>query len=231
MVERFYIDILFQCDQLLNFENEEHRHLKVLRVIESETIEIVNGKGAIAIAQVTKIEKDKTQVVITNVINHPPPSSKIYLGIPLMRPSKLEWVIEKATEIGAFAFFLFTAEKGTQKSLTEHHIDRLSKIQVAALKQSKRLYLPKLEIFPSLKHLPLNDAKCFFGCVQDQTPFLQPDPCKKDVLFISGPESGFSNRELQLLNEKGIGIRLSQHILKAETAPIVASSVFTFLMS
>lgn len=223
-MERFYLRQLFQLNQLVYLKDTEHHHLKVMRTRVGEEIELVNGEGAVAKARVESIEKEHTTLQILDVKQLGESAQKIFLGIPLMRPSKLEWVIEKGTEIGADAFYLYPADNSTQDSLSDHQIERLGNIMVSALKQSKRLYLPHLEILPHLESLLKKEAQIYFGDTRvDAPPFVKSNG---NTLFITGPESGFSKDEVAVLSQHGKGVRLNSNVLRAETAPLVALSLF-----
>jgi 16S rRNA (uracil1498-N3)-methyltransferase len=145
-----------------------------------------------------------------------------------MRPSKLEWIIEKGTELGADCFFLYPAEKSQKENLSEHHLERLQNITISALKQSKRAYLPSIEKVDSLALLCAKEKNLFFGDVEGISHSNISFP--SSLLFITGPESGFSKKELSLLREKGVSILLNQNVLRAETAPITALSILFWEM-
>ncbi|HSX12893.1 MAG TPA: RsmE family RNA methyltransferase [Chlamydiales bacterium] len=223
MAERFYLRQEFKQNEFVHLKGTEHHHVKVMRLRVGEEVELVNGDGTLAHAKVESIEKEHTSFHILNVRRQDPPKRLIYLGIPLMRPSKLEWVIEKGTEIGADAFFLYPADNSTQEILSDHQIDRLSHIMISALKQSKRLYLPHLEILPHLDSLFKKEIPIYFGDTRENAPPIEA--ISGNVLLITGPESGFSKNEVTLLSQNGRGVRLNANVLRAETAPLVAASL------
>jgi 16S rRNA (uracil1498-N3)-methyltransferase len=228
MIERFYTTDKFLAGSTIYLSGNEHHHLsRVMRMREGDEIELVNGTGSLASAKVLKIDKERTSVHIDKVEHSPLPKSQIMLGIPFMRPSKLEWVIEKGTEVGADAFYLYPADHSTQDSLSDHQIERLRNITISALKQSGRLHLPHLEILSHLESLLKKEAEVFFGDVRSST-LLFKQGSNEPSLFVTGPESGFSKEELELLRTKGNGVRINQNILRAETAPIVALSILSF---
>ena len=221
MSERFYYPESFQKNEIVHLPDSEKHHLqKVLRIKPNEKVELVDGKGSLATAIV---EKEGCRILdILRGLKE----KEVLLGIPYMRPSKLEWVLEKTTEIGVTGLFLYRADKSTQKVFSDHQIQRFVNILISGLKQSKRLFLPSLEILTDFNELLSKDADIFFGDVRKTAPPLQLN-CDKP-LFISGPESGFSEKEISILDKKGTGVCLNQNILRAETAPIVASSLFLY---
>jgi 16S rRNA (uracil1498-N3)-methyltransferase len=224
-MERFYLKTKFVKEEQVELKEIEHHHLsRVLRLRVGEETLLVNGLGSIAKAKIIQIEKERTILQILSTHESNTPSSSVFLGIPLMRPSKLEWVIEKGTEIGANGFFIYPADHSTQDSLSDHQMERLRTITISALKQSQRLFLPSFEILADLQSLLAKDAQILFGCLLDSSPNLSP---QKDIttIMVTGPESGFSKAELELLQAKGKGVRLNPNILRAETAPLVALSL------
>lgn len=227
--ERFYVKVKDLDIPTIALEESEHRHLAhVMRIRVGEEVDIVNGLGSIAAAEVLKIEKDKTTLKILSVQKSPKPTTCIQLGIPLMRSSKLEWIVEKGTELGADAFFLYPAEKSKQEDLSEHQFERLSNIAISALKQSKRLYLPPIEKVSSLEELCRKENNVFFGDVNPTA--LSDFSFPTSTLFITGPESGFSLDEISFLEKKGVGIHMNPNVLRAETAPIAALSILAWEM-
>ncbi len=220
-MERFYLRQQYSPLTIVHLSGSEHHHLKVMRIRPSDEVELVNGEGDLATAHVESIDKEHTALQILYVSKKDPPDRRVLLGVPLMRPSKLEWVIEKGTEIGADSFFLYPADNSTQEVLSDHQIERLGNIMISALKQSKRLYLPHLEVLPHLETLLKKEGQIYYG-----DPKGKPiQDLSGNILFITGPESGFSKNEYILLAQVGKGICLNANILRAETAPLVALSV------
>lgn len=209
--KRFYHP--FTEKEKIILEGKEHHHLaKVMRCKEGETVELINGKNQIANALVKSIQK-KTELQITEIETTPPPEPLILMQALIHLP-RLEWLIEKAVEVGATELHLFPADRSVKKSLSENQLERLRNITISAMKQCGRLDLPLIQILPPL-------AKCklpplLFGDFEGgkiQNKFLH---------FVIGPESGFSPAELALLRSNGQGIRLHSNILRAETAAITA---------
>ena len=221
MSERFYHPEVFQKDTSVFLESSEEHHLrKVMRIRVGKNIELVNGMGEIAQACVN--ESGLKIISVKKMIQE----EGIHLGVPFMRPSKLELIIEKGTEIGVSSFLFYPAVNSTLKSLSSHQIKRLNSILISALKQSKRAYLPYLEILSSLDEILEKEPSCFYGDIRETAGTISFP--KTSIIFISGPESGFSEDEVSLLERKAKGIKINGNILRAETAPLVASSLFAY---
>ncbi len=225
MLERFYRPGNYTTGTLFSLTGAEHHHLsRVMRLKKGEEIELVNGSGGLAKGKIEAVEKEETRGTILSVFEEKEKSTQILLGIPLMRPSKLEWIFEKGTEIGADAFLLYEADRSIQESLSPNQQERFRTITISALKQSKRLFLPRIEILPHLSSLLEKEAEIFFGDLRQKRAPWQRDATKQ-LLFVTGPEGGFSEKEIALLDQKGKGVCLCPYILRAETAPLVALSL------
>ncbi len=215
--ERFYIDAPLTGH--LTLDGPELHHLAhVMRIRTGEEIELVNGRGSLAIAKVVAIAKHEATLQVLSASQSPVPEPRILLAIPLMRPSKLEFVIEKCTELGADAFYLYPAAHSEKEDLSPHQLERLHHIAIAAMKQCGRLDLPPIHNteWDQLFQIP---APLFFG---DTRPNAQRLSAERG-LIITGPERGFSEKELMQLEQKGTGVTLHRNILRAETAPMVAA--------
>lgn len=218
--ERFYVDA--PLEGVVTISGLEHHHLAhVMRIRVSEEVEIVNGKGSLATAKVQGISKHEALLEILSSSDTPTPLPHLKLAIPLMRPSKLELIIEKCTELGADAFYLYAAHFSEKDDLSDHQFERLEGIAISAMKQCGRLFLPSLEkvSFEEVLDLP---GKLLFGDPRSTQPI---EETSGEIVFVTGPEKGFFSKELEELEKKGTGVSLHKNILRAETAPIVASAL------
>ncbi len=212
---RFYTPHTLISNSLVELDSEEYHHLKkVLRVRPNEKIELVNGSGELAIALF-----DVT-IRVLSVHKEPKPEKKIVLIQAIPEKNHLEFILEKGTEIGITEFIFFPAEKSKLKEISEALLFRMKKITISALKQCKRLYLPSISI------CKLSDLKNF------SLKLYLADPkgdkfitTTESAGFIIGPESGFSQKEIDYLKTtcKATLTTLSPNILRAETASIIAA--------
>jgi 16S rRNA (uracil1498-N3)-methyltransferase len=216
-VDRFYFD--GPLTENITLEGPEFQHMKVLRINVGETMEIVNGRGSIAKAAVTGSEKYAAHLQLSEIRHHPRPALQLTLAVPLLRMSKLELIFEKCTELDADAFYLYAADHSEKPDISENQLERLRAITISALKQCGRLFLPTIEVLP-FAHLFQAEATILYGD-PDGAPLKLPPP----ALFLSGPEKGFSDRERTILQQKATGIKLNPNVLRAETAPIAATSI------
>lgn len=221
--ERFYVDTDF--DGIVTLEGPEHHHLAhVMRTRVGDEVEVVNGRGSLATAKVIAISRHEASLEILSSTKTCPIPSLLTLAVPLMRPAKLELVIEKCTELGADAFWLYPAQHSEKDELSPHQQERLNLIAISAMKQCGRLELPPLKLVNRFDELFTFSGTCLFGDTRPKEKLKRPEG---QLLFITGPESGFSEKELKSLDVKAKGVRLHHNILRAETAPIVAAVIYT----
>lgn len=220
---RFFLEN-FSLSQL---SGDEFHHLKtVMRARVGSTIELVDGKGTLVAATVTSLHSDRATFDITDKQQEPLPTQSVILAQAFTRPSLLDWIIEKGTELGATEFWLFPGEQSEKKEVTPNQMHRLHTLTISALKQSGRLFLPKLEIKPLLCKWKQPPGKLLFGSLEPDAKPLTPAENSQTIIVI-GPEKGFSKHEHTLLEKdlQATGVKLSSNILRAETAALCSLSV------
>jgi 16S rRNA (uracil1498-N3)-methyltransferase len=224
--DRFFINAeLRDCASVLLIGPEYHHLAHVMRLKVGEEVELVNGLGALGLGRVAEITNQGARIELLKVNEKEQQSPRIFLAVPLMRASKLEWIVEKGTELGAAGFLVYPAKYSEREDLSERQLERLHLLAVSALKQSGRLYLPAIESLPDMASLFVKEALFLFGDTH-ASDLISPSGLKTaQIVFISGPEKGFSEEELRLLEKKAKGVRLNPYILRAETAPIAAASI------
>lgn len=230
--ERFFFDADFvQNEQISLCDQEFHHLIHVMRVKVGQLVELVNGRGALASAQVKLIEKKQVIVLIENVFKSDPCSSEVILAQSIPRINRLDFILEKGTELGMTEIWLFPTELSDRKELTEHQIERLRTITISAMKQCGRLYLPKIVVKPLLAKWKEPTQRSFFGDLDPDAPlldFILKKENPKGTLFYIGPESGFTAEEIVLLRHlKATGVKLHSNILRSDTAALTALALLT----
>src|SRR5207302_3900293 len=141
----------------------------VMRTRKGENVEVVNGKGTLAQASVAEIAKDKAVLHINSVHEQVKQPERIILAQALPKQNRLDFILEKGTELGVDEFWLFPGKLSVKKDFSENQMERLETQIIVAMKQCGRLFLPKLSFKPPL----LKDWKefpetAFFGDVEHQ---------------------------------------------------------------
>lgn len=219
---------------------EDVKHIKdVLRLNVGEDITICNKNLGISYnADITAISKDE---VVCNIIGkneittEPRVNIDIYQGLP--KSDKLEYIIQKTTEIGVKNIYPVALERciaKLDKKDENKKILRWQKIAEAAAKQSKRDFIPQIHEVINLenicKNIPNYDI-ILLAYENENSNTIKAELQKiekRDGLNIGviiGPEGGFTEKEVNTLIEAGAKcITLGKRILRAETAPIVVLS-------
>ena len=222
----------FKIEQIITIKDKELHHLsKVMRASINEEVELIDGKGKLAIAKIIELKKREALLKITSIKQEPPPTFQIILAQAIPKLNRLDFILEKSTEIGATAIWLFPGVLSEKKELSNNQIERIQNILISAIKQCGRLHLPELIIQPPLdKWSPLH-FPAFYGSLNENAPRLhqawkEARP-EKGVFFFIGPESGFHEREEKQLkdaNFQASGVKLHCNILRTDTASLVALS-------
>jgi 16S rRNA (uracil1498-N3)-methyltransferase len=196
-----------------------------MRKCSGDSIELINGKGLFAHAEIDSKNEHKKGVycTVTKVLEEKSPKLRSTLIQAIIRPQKLELVVEKACELGVTSLIFVRCERSDKSSPKS---GRLEHIAISALKQSGRLHLPIFQEATSLeKALTLAQEKNLFYGAIDGAPFveLQKSITSRSVTFCIGPEGGFTQKEFDLLSvHSAKGVSLGPHVLRSETASILA---------
>jgi len=235
--ERFFTENpLLLHQELLLIDTEFHHLIHVMRAKEGDKIELVNGLGSLAQAHIEKIKKKGARLRITHVLNEPPPQSEMILAQAIPRLNRLDFILEKGTELGMTQIWLFPAQQGERKELTPHQLERMRAVTIAAMKQCGRLHLPKISIKTPLNQWKKPEQHAFYGDVDPAATCFKPTDIPIDigagVLFYIGPESGFSDEETKTLQKLGArGVKLNPNILRTDTAALTALSILCLYIS
>lgn len=228
MDNHFFIDEpnLYQLD-FVELTGQEAKHAsKVLRKKEGDSLILVNGKGCKATAEIQSIQKNSVSLSIqTKDQKEEPPTKKVLgLGIIKLR-DRFEFAIEKAVELGATTICLFDAEHSERLRIKK---DRLDSIIQSAFKQSGRWWMPDIVVKPDLKSVLFEFADHEMIMAHEKVKVEKPEfSSKKEKLLLVGPEGGFSESEVNLVQQAGGNlISLGPNRLRAETAVTAILSQF-----
>ncbi len=229
----FYAPNINSGVKTYSFDKAESKHIsRVLRKNEGDILHLTNGKGYLFEAKITDNNANKTQVKIVKETFVEKNINQVHIAIaPTKSNDRIEWFLEKATEIGVSEVTFLLTEHSERKKI---NLERYERVVVAAMKQSLQVYKPKLNPlikFSEFINQEITTQKLIAYCKSDENIIKVLKPKENKVLLI-GPEGGFSNEEFKLaFNHKYIPISLSKNRLRTETAGIVgivsmANSVF-----
>ncbi|MEO5569570.1 MAG: 16S rRNA (uracil(1498)-N(3))-methyltransferase [Bacteroidia bacterium] len=215
---------------------EESRHcISVLRHKKGDIIHIVDGAGGFYKAEIINDDKKNCEVkVIEKQTEYGRRNYQLHIAIaPTKNIERFEWFLEKATEIGIDEITPVICEHSERKEVKP---ERLNKVLVAAMKQSLKAYLPKLN--PAIKFQDFisqkNSLQKFLcSCDVEKNNSLKQFYTKdSDVLFLVGPEGDFSKQEITFAEANGYKtISLGESRLRTETTGAHVCSLISFLNS
>lgn len=211
-------------------EEESLHAVKVLRMKEGDLIALVDGKGTYCEAKITLAHPKRcTFEIVSSVENFGRRNFYLHIAIaPTKNIERLEWFLEKVTEIGVDEISLLLCDNSERKIVKQ---DRLEKIVVSACKQSQKACFPKLNILTPFVQF-LKEAKetnrfiahCWEG---DKLKMSAQTTVSDKILILIGPEGDFSKQEVALAESLGFSsITLGESRLRTETAGVFACSLF-----
>jgi 16S rRNA (uracil1498-N3)-methyltransferase len=223
-MDLFYLPELNQTTGELVFSKEESKHInKVLRKKQGDKVRTTNGKGLEATIELTIVGTNQVHGNIVEAKMHQPLQYQLHIAIaPTKNNSRLEWFLEKATEIGIHQITPLLCAHSVRKTIKH---ERLEKIIAAALKQSQQFYLPKLNSLTTFDSFVQENANGMIAhCREGIKPSLfSVASGNGNHTILIGPEGDFSEAEIALAiaqNYQPIG--LGNQRLRTETAALVA---------
>ncbi len=207
-------------------ETSSKHCVQVLRMDVGEQIDITNGQGGLFHATIQVAHKKNAVVTITTSKQTDRPKQKLQLGISLLKNAvRLEWLFEKATEIGVTSITPLVCERTIHERFKT---ERMQQIIQSAMIQSQQTCLPVLsEPMPLLQFITKGSAaqKLIAHCEPLHKTSIQSIEPSDDLLLLIGPEGDFAPSEIEAAIAKDfMPIDLGPTRLRTETAGIFALS-------
>ena len=234
-MQLFYNSEISKETKQLTFDKIESKHIvRVLRKKEGDILKITNGKGFLFDAEISFANDKRCSAIIINTIEKPKPWN-YYLHIaiaPTKNNDRMEWFLEKATEIGIDEITPIICSNSERRVVKT---ERFEKIIQAAMKQSLKFTLPKLNQpvkFNDFIDQDFEGKVCIAHCENHEDKNLLQttiNPSEKTTILI-GPEGDFSTQEIaKALLKKISPISLGESRLRTETAALVAVNIVSFI--
>lgn len=219
----FYIEHINENSSEITLNEEESKHAcRVLRLKNLDKISLLNGRGYSFLAEIIDSNPKKCLVKILSFEKQEEDLNQIHIAIaPTKNMDRLEWFVEKATEIGVTEISLFFSKNSERKTIK---IERIEKILISAMKQSQRKYLPKLSVYSSLNDFfKKNNRGAIAHCNEGIKSNINHTFQKTNYPILIGPEGDFSPEEIQKAKELAFdAISLGENRLRTETAGLYA---------
>ena len=236
---RFFVEPAELEQEQILLTGENAQHAKVLRLKVGEEILVCDGEGMECVCSVLEVNPGE---ILTQVIekrpSHTEASVKVSIYMAFPKADKLEHVIQKATELGAYEIVAFPSarciSKPDDKSLKKK-VERWQKIAASAAEQSGRGRIPEVRVLNSYA-LALQEASkadkplMFYENEHATTLRMALESGEfQTVSLLTGPEGGLEEKEVEQARAAGLQVcTLGSRILRCETAPLCALSAVMY---
>lgn len=214
---------------LLELSEEETRHaVRVLRLNAGDKIEVSDGNGVRAKAEITELSKRSCSFQILEQTKQTEPILPKVAIAPTKSIDRFEWFLEKAVELGVSEICPILCSNSERRIIKQ---ERSEKVLLAAMKQSQRNWLPKLHELTSYSDfIAQADEQLLIAHCRDSEKVGLTKEVETSSWIMIGPEGDFTLEEIELaLNNGATEIDLGKSRLRTETAGIFALSVLNYL--
>ncbi len=221
---RLFYDAHIELDSATHqLSEEESKHIiRVLRMQEGDELALINGKGGYFETKISIAHPKRCQVEIVKAEQSEPLKHDLHIALgPTKVMDRIEWFVEKATEIG-ITEISFIAGKNSER--VKLKLDRIEKKVISAMKQSKRRFLPKIHPLVSVSDFIQQHPNGLIAHCEDgeKSTILDSFETTSCPILI-GPEGDFTLDEIELALEHGYTtISLGENRLRTETAALYA---------
>lgn len=236
---RFFVEQAAMCGDMISLTGENAQHAKVLRLKAGEEVLVCDGKGNECVCTVLEFGTGEVQLQVQErraSVTESPVKVSIYMAFP--KADKLEHVIQKATELGAYEIVAFPSarciSKPDEKSLKKK-LERWQKIAASAAEQSGRGRIPEVVVLGSYAEALQRAAACdkalmFYENEHATTLRMALETGSfQTVSLLTGPEGGLEEKEVDQARLAGLQVcTLGSRILRCETAPLCALSAVMY---
>ncbi|MCI2947653.1 16S rRNA (uracil(1498)-N(3))-methyltransferase [Staphylococcus caledonicus] len=244
-LQRYFIDQNADEDQRFFITNKEdiHHITNVMRNSVGNKVIVTFKNKEVYTTEITQITPQEIELKLIQKldINTELPMH-ITICSGLIKSDKYEWMIQKATEMGASEFIAVEMDRSVAKlppNKTQKKLERWQKIIKEAAEQSYRLIVPHIKfesnlnkIYDTISHydyiLLAYEDEAKRGEISLFKDALRQFKTNDRILIIFGPEGGFSEKEIITFKDVSTNVGLGPRILRAETAPLYALSAISF---
>lgn len=236
---RFFISSEQIAGQLITVAGEDVRHIgSVLRMKTGDELLLCDGKGTEYSVKIAHVDRSEIKTEIVHKTRREIVYPRVTLGQGLPKSDKMDWIVQKATELGVATIAPLVTERTIVKVKDEEkRVARWQKICREAAMQSGRPDIPKVEAIRKfsdyINSLPSHPGTLLLLPWEEGTTsvkdVLRGSEGIKHVIVLVGPEGGFSPAEAELATSRGFHpVSLGPNILRTETAAITVLSIIGY---
>lgn len=228
-LSRFFIDAPLTLGSHALPETAAHYIGRVLRLSNGSAVQLFDGSGQEYLGELVEVGKKQVRVELRQQLTGQPESPlRIHLGQGLSRGERMDWAIQKATELGVAQITPLISERCEVRLNDERADKRLAhwrQIAISACEQCGRSVVPTIHSPQPLGDWLPVEAELKLVLHPVAAP-LASHARPRTLAFLIGPEGGLSEHEVEQAQQAGFqAARLGPRVLRTETAPVVALSV------
>lgn len=225
---RLYTAQNLQLNTMIEISDEHAHYLTiVLRLRAGDRIRVFNNQQGEYLAKLYQYSKKDYKLELIEQLKEPTATLPLIAAPGIIKNDRFTFLLEKAVELGATAFLPVICNRSQLRTL---NISRLERCIIEASEQSERLYIPKITAASLLANFLQNSTAEFIIFCDEHASSdlsiksLSPSILNSNIAVLTGPEGGFDNDELRLLNNstKVKSVSLGSYVLRAETAMLTA---------
>ncbi|MGE8643041.1 16S rRNA (uracil(1498)-N(3))-methyltransferase [Acinetobacter vivianii] len=234
-MNRFYIETELNTGNTVELtESVFHHWVRVLRAKEQEQAIFFNGKGGEYVVTLTQINKKNAFVSVDqfDAADRTAPF-KVTLGQVMSKGDRMDYAIQKATELGVTTIQLLTSERCEMRlkyDRDQKKLDHWQSVAIAACEQCGMNRVPEILAPISLTdwvESDLAESRFVLAPNKDQNNVLLNS--SPDLALLIGPEGGLSEAEINIANQNNFkNWCIGDRVLRTETAPVVALSILNY---
>lgn len=238
-MQRYFTDErLIEGETFISGGADTHHMKNVMRFKPSQQFHMVDAAKKAFLCEVTGVDEVIHYKAVYELDEDPELPVETTVFCPLLKGEKFDWMIQKATELGAHHFKIFDADRSIVKldhKKRTKRLQRYQKIIREAAEQSRRNSLPDIDFSTSLKKSDFSGFSTVLFAYEANVghPAASMDKVlgnlseNQKIALVFGPEGGFTESEVQVMEDYH-SIRLGARILRAETAPLYALSALSY---
>ena len=211
-------------------KSQSHYVSKVMRIKENEVFSLFNNSGEWE-AKILNISKSIVEFNVTKQLRQKENPKELWLAFSPIKSNYFNFMIQKATELGVTKFLPVIFERTIVRKINK---ERLEKVIIEATEQSNRITVPLIEDPQKLKSFLNNDMDLIFTDLNTTNTKIDIKKLTtKPTCVIIGPEGDFSEQERkEILKFNGVqSVKISENILRSETAVISALSIINYAIN
>jgi len=208
-----------------------HKIRNVLRLKKEDFLYVFDGQGKEYLYGIEAIAKKSVSIKRDSLSKSSPvPDRRIILGFPLAKEDKIDFILQKATELGVDGFIPFACKRCLKVKVSDEKLERWKRIITEALRQSERLWMPSLKEVLDFQEITSVSYKVkLVASVKGEKVSSILDGQEEEVFVLVGPEGDFSPSEYNQLEQSNFKfLKLSSHILRVETASIFSVGLINY---